>query len=362
MTGRMISEPLPHEGWSRQVLSIPDAIIVPPVENAQEFGVWGPGGDCAQAATWRNDKRLALPLSRAPDPASRLKGRHLWGGIFYGHFGHFIVESISRLWALEGADVQSVIFAPRHEALKDFRGYQAGILELLQLDVPVAILRQPTRVEELLVSGQGFGLGKISVGTPEFNAMIRAMADRIEPDGPTHVYVSRTRFNGNGGVLAEAAIERNMVANGYTPVYPEKMSVEQQLKLFKAARKVVGLDSSAFHMFGFVARPDQEAAIILRRSHDAYLHLVAQLESVMGKPPVIVAAVLADWMTERQKMANHVTWGEIDHAVLAQRLEQDGFIASAKDWTAPSADELHAAIEAASTKSQSCVVRRAART
>lgn len=353
-------EPLPDSGWSRECLLIRGAVVCPPPGAGfkPQCGVLSPLGDVPEAAVWRDGKRQSLPVVDRPPATDRLTGRHMWGGIYFGHFGHFLAETLSRTWAVRSSDAQSLIFIPKHGVLKGFQGYQVDFCKLLQIDIPITIIHEPTEVEELIVPGQGFGLGKISAGTPEFRAMMQNMAKSIRADGPEKIYISRTQFNGKGGILGERFLEANMEAAGYTVVHPQRMPLEKQLALYKAATHVVGLDSSAFHLFGFVARPEQKAAIILRRNAKAFTHIAAQVGAVLGKSLVVCNALVADWMPETQTFANHLSWGEIDHALLARRLAEQGFIRESETWRTPSDAEFLAATEKASATSNALLVRR----
>lgn len=353
-------EPLPDRGWSRERVRIRNALVVPATENKrkQECGVLDAHGDRFEAATWRDDKRLTQPVKVRPAPTERLAGRHVWGGMIFGHFGHFIAESLARFWAVRESGAQSVLFIPKHEALGEFIGYRAKFCSLLGIDIPVQVLTAPTEVEELVVPGQGFGLGKISCGTPEFRAMMRKMSEKIEADGPEKIYISRTKFSGKGGVVGEAVLEMNLQAAGYTVVHPQRMPIEKQFALYKAAKKVIGLDSSAFHILGFVARPEQLAAIVLRRNNYAFTNILNQLDAAMGHTPTIINALCADWMPEKQKSANHLSWGELDHVLLAAELEAAGFIDDSDAWKSPSDNSFRAALAAAEATSNTQLVRR----
>ena len=153
-------------------------------------------------------------------------------------------------------------------------------------------------------------------------------------------------------------VEENLVAQGYTAVHPEKLSIREQLSLFKGARRIVGLDSSAFHMLGFVANPDQQICILLRRNHPAYHHIVTHITGFTGRAPEVVDELVADWMPARQNIANHTTWGEIDQPRLAKRLAELGLIADATLWRAAGDDEFAAAVQRAAERSQEPLVRR----
>ncbi|MBM3605496.1 MAG: glycosyltransferase family 61 protein [Alphaproteobacteria bacterium] len=320
-------------GCLRDIGFLNDAVVCPAPDLSDFPGVWAKGKDFAKAATWRTGKRVTQPLTGKPTPTRRVEGRHLWGGVYFGHFGHFITETISRLWARDLDAYDSVVFVPRHGKLNDFTAYQKEVIDLFLKDYRIQIVREPTEFEELIVPGQGFGLGAISSGTPEFRDLVRKVMADVEPEGPEKIYVSRTRFSGKGGIIGEKYLEANMAAQGYIPIYPEKMSIMKQLSVMKAARKIVGLDSSAFHLLGFVATAQQDACLILRRNHLAYRHIADHIAGFTGKEPAVVDAVVADWMPDTQKMADHVSWGELDEKAVVARLDALGFLEDAGRWT-----------------------------
>lgn len=353
----MIDEPLPETGWSREVLHLQGATVCPAEDMDDAPGVWA-GGDIPEAATWREGIRVTLPIAEPPEAEHRLSGKHLWGGIYFGHFGHFLVETISRLWAAEQEGIDSVLFTPRHGKLKDFATYQADILDLFLPNSKVQILREPTEVEGLLVAGQGFGIGNISAGTPEFRAFVQRAMQDVEPRKVEKIYISRTRFNGKGGIIDEPLLEENLIAQGYTPIFPEKLPFREQLSLFKSAKKIIGLDSSAFHVLGYVATPEQDICIVTRRNHPAYEHIAAHLRAFTGRAPTVIEAVAADWMPERQKMPNHTSWGELDGDAVKEALVGTGFISDPARWIASSPARFSGALKWAEEKSKEPLVRR----
>lgn len=285
--------PEPDHGWSRDIISVSDATVWPagPMKRIPICGVThADGRDCPEAAIYRGDTRMMAPVPAAslPPPQARLAGTHLWGGQVFAHFGHFLTETIPRLWATRSSDAQSVIFIGKHEGLRQFSGWQLRFLELLGLDMPVTFVTEPTRVERLLVPGQGFGLGRIARGTPEFRAYIAQLRKTVRPAGAERIYISRTRTGKKGRVLNEFSIEQNLIAQGYVAYHPQLHSLDEQLSQYMAATHVIGLDSSAFHLMGMVAHPGQRAAIILRRNMMAYVNIERQLEGMMGRSPDVI--------------------------------------------------------------------------
>lgn len=338
-----MSQPLPGLGWSREIVTLKDAWVFPPEDMVGRpcCGVTTTEGkDVPQAATWRGGIRMTRAVEGRERPSDFLPGRHVWGGLYYGHFGHFMTETMARCWAFDQPGVDHVLFVPKHEKLSEFQKYQTRFWTLLGLKASERLVRKPVVVEELLVPGQGFGLGQIAAGTPEFRDTMKRMARNLPQDPPRRIYISRTKFNGRGGVLCERIIERNMVENGYTIMHPEKMDLQDQLRFYKSATHIAGVDSSAFHIAGMVADPSMKIAFILRRDNNAHDSIAAQIGGMTGRPPVIIDSLAANWVEKGATSSNHLSWGELDHRRLAGALQDHGFIRDKTLWQGPSDQDM----------------------
>lgn len=355
-----MGEPLPEAGWSREIVSLRNAWIFPPAAMTGRpccGVVTAEGQDCLHASTWRGGIRMTRKVAGVEKPGRFLQGRHVWGGLYYGHFGHFMTETMARCWAFDRDGVESVLFMPKHEKLSEFQKYQSHFWTLLGITAPERILREPLVVEELLVPGQGFGLGRIAEGTPEFHAAMRRLAARVPTDPARRIYISRTKFNGRGGVLAEKAIERNMIAQGYTIMHPEKMELPDQLRFYKSATHILGIDSSAFHIAGMVADPGKRIGFILRRDNNAHESIAAQIRGMTGRDPIVIDALVANWMEKEAAASNHLSWGELDFDILGRQLARNGFIDKNIPWHGPDRQDMSDSLARVQSKHDNSLVR-----
>ncbi len=335
--------PSPDGGWSQDIVTLQDAIVVPPITSAltQDCGVIDNAGRfCAHSATWRGARALMTEPEGPVKAARTLAGRHLFAGQLWSHFGHFLAESISRLWALDHIkkNVESIVFIPkRPDEQPALKGYQKEFFDLLGITIPVQILDQPTQVEDLIVPGQGFGLGAIAAGTPAFRAyMARAFAPGIKPDGPPRLYLSRSRLGGQeGSIVLEDMLEANLEKSGYVAYHPQTETLGQQIARYRAAEKIIGPDGSAFHLFGFVANDTQKAAVVLRRNSNVFLGLANQIRHFAGIKPVLVNAVVADWIPDHKSSPGRYSFGQLDFEQARQTLAENGFIDPDTPWQIP---------------------------
>lgn len=342
--------PDPAGGWSRAIIDLPGAIVVPPTVSAmvQSAGVLAcDGTPCPTAATWRGPRAMMTAPTPPDAPAARLPGRHLYAGQLWAHFGHFLCESLPRLWALDRVGkVDGIVFMPKRPGrVAALAAWQREMFDLFGLDCPVRVLDRPTEVEHLVVPGQGFGIGPMFAGTPEFRAFVRdRFAPGVAADGPERLYLSRSALGGaEGGILAEPRIEAAMAQSGYTVFHPQQHSIRAQVAAYRAARAVVGPDGSAFHMLAFADPTPKDVAVILRRSSGVPDGIATHIAAFTGRAPRMIDALVADWVPEGAGRANRNAFGQVDFARLQADLTAGGFIAPAPPWAAPRFREIRAA-------------------
>ncbi|WP_322867412.1 glycosyltransferase 61 family protein [Aquicoccus sp. G2-2] len=328
--------PDPLGGWSCTVKEIPDAFIVPPAVAAPELycGVFTDAGKhVPRGATWLRGKPVTLPPETVPNVVRKLDGEWLWGGVIYGHFGHFLTESIARLWAVSERRerLSGVIFVDKYG--RDAAAVPGFIFELFQHligDLPVMILNDCTQVTHLHVPGQGFGLGHMSTGTRAFRRFISDdFARGVKPEGPERLFITRSQLGQGGqGLVGEAIFDDRMARAGYEIFAPETHDLTTQIARYRAAKMVVGLDGSAFHLFGLVAQKEQKVGVILRREKIRSRGMRTQLEAFAGRPPHVIDALGGK--------------AEIDDFTLIKigaQLKKAGLIGAGVNWGALTAEE-----------------------
>ncbi len=195
------------------------AVVVPPPVGAANrptprLGVLGADGVLDDnSVTWRGDDRVTLPPHQPPESdIGPLAGTWVFMGPLFGHFGHFMVETISRIWAIDQVrdQIDGAIFVPKyqHHAQRNLKIY-APLLEALGVTTETVNLEHPTRVERLYVPAQGFGLFQMIEGAPEFRSFVRRYAGKsIAPQGAEKIYISRSGLGaGPGCILGEHRLE-----------------------------------------------------------------------------------------------------------------------------------------------------------
>ncbi|MEP5633016.1 MAG: hypothetical protein ABJP79_14130 [Tateyamaria sp.] len=117
-----------------------------------------------------------LPLSKArlsrdrisgvpayAEPTTRLRGTHLYAGFGHHHFGHFILESLARVWALSASDiVPDGLLMPARHGLSLGPPYRRALHLLLRgfaETCPFILSKSPPAWTALSCPHRGLGTG-----------------------------------------------------------------------------------------------------------------------------------------------------------------------------------------------------------
>lgn len=270
---------------------------------------------------------------RAPVPADHLAGNWLFAGDYWTHFGHFLFESLARLWAYPALrdQIDGVVFLdPRGSGVVSDDRFQRQLLNLLGVDLPVRLLAASTTIDRLIVPRAGCGMGPLSPGIPAFRRFIqgalRQVPARTDAD---RVYISRSGYGlRRGGILGEDHLETALAAEGYLIWSPEAATLEDQIATYLGARQIIGPDSSALHLFGFLGTSAQDLAIVLRRP-DGARDMLPQITGFTGRAPLIIDAIVQMRLRDNARTPAWAQVAELDFARVSQGLAAAGFVSSA---------------------------------
>lgn len=313
-----------------------DARIIPPLREGafrHMAGVFDKTGAFCQPANIKRGADYLLGTKNLREtPAKRLQGRHLYGGQMNHHFGHFLCETLSRLWALDhlDTDMDSILFLSRRPSTPhDLQPFQTAIFDALNLPVPVRIVSEPLIVDELIVPTQGFGVDELGEGAPEFRDYIhRNFLPEVAPEGPENLYISRQGLSLRAGAaLGETALSDNLRNAGYEEFFPEKHDIATQVARYRAAKNIVSIEGSALHLYGFVGHKTQNAAVIVRRSDMLAANMIAaQLRTFCDITPHVLNAVTREWDIADGPVRSSKSISLLDIPQLGHELAQAGML------------------------------------
>lgn len=281
---------------------------------------------------------LPAPLDR---PASRqIREPCVFAGMLQNeHFGHFMIESVARLWAAKHlADTyRSFVFysrVPGHRV----PSFATELLDLLGLRLDVLIADEVLGFSSLAIptamvaqdSGVLFGHQVIR---DLFGAIPRAYTQ-----WPEKVYVSRSKLDlRDGGLLLESRIERLMEMEGYFIFHPQEYSMQDQADIYRAAKAIVFADGSAFHYYVPFSRKEQKVFVIWRRRMNHLFSWQAKTfdgPTILGKP--CLSAIYGTELDRHRQLVG--ARGLVDFPALHAQLHSGEFVGTASWGNAPKAE------------------------
>jgi len=209
------------------------------------------GEECVPASLLWRDRKPRMDGQPAPPEAvrqalgegegraDRLEGDCLFGGYLFRHYGHFLIETLSRLYAIRQCADVPIVFSSTH---RDIMPWQRDVFKLLGLRNPILKLTRPAIADRLMLAAPGFALPDNV--TPE---QIEALGTLPAPPlTDKKIWLSRSSYVG-GGLLNERELEAHARALGWEIVHPQFLPIREQAALIASASRVAGLDGSAFH-------------------------------------------------------------------------------------------------------------------
>lgn len=233
-----------------------------PYTHGQAWGLFAQDGTPIAAATdYRErthippDQRLETSLTAEDIACEAPHGAYIYGGRINPHFGHFLINTLPRFWAM------ARIRSPRTPILCHGPGTPAewfgvpfiaaafGLLGLSPRDF--VNFHEPTRVRSVVIPSTS--LEEQSAGYQVYGDMCRKMGARIRAtssvnQNPTPIYYSKTRLmSAVGRITNEHEIETVLDQAGVEIIYPETLSFVDQIRLMSSRERIMGSAGSFLH-------------------------------------------------------------------------------------------------------------------
>jgi capsular polysaccharide biosynthesis protein len=194
----------------------------------------------------------------------------IYGGPLLPAYGHFLLESLARLWAAPSFPHSPIVWTVNSAQPGDhILPWMRESLDLLGLNNTVRLIREPTLIERLIVPAPGFEIQY------RFGRHHSKFLARLEwtPVRNRKLWLSRSGVDqefGHGRTMLETAL----VANGWTVIRPENMSLAEQLSEFATAERIAGEQGSALHGLIFLRPAPGLRLDVFARDPDLKGHLI----------------------------------------------------------------------------------------
>jgi capsular polysaccharide biosynthesis protein len=242
--------------------------IYVPFNPNQAWGIFHPDGTAVMESVDRHGpdantigQILIAGSDILKDCCSSQGGTYIYGGVISLHYGHFIVNTLSRLWHHRRdvvTDAKIIFHGPGNPDVWFERPF------LKQMFAAIGIYREniltfdrPTRISTLQIPHPSFqeqhyicsAFTKLcnNIG----NHLISSAGSVRRNDRP--VYLSKTAMaSGVGRVVNETVIENILRAQGVEIIYPESLTLRDQMMVFVERSIVLGITGSALHTSTFI--------------------------------------------------------------------------------------------------------------
>lgn len=199
-----------------------------------------------------------------PDTFDTVDETVLFGGHLMKHYGHFVVESMSRLWARNLFPALPLLFtSPRK--WRDPPGYGVQSLAALGLDQRVRLVDKPTIFRSVVCPGTAFEFRwkVFSVADDPHVAVANALERTSQRSWRRPAYLTRSGLSDDLRKSdAEPELEHELSKRGFDVLRPETLSLSEQISLFEQAPLVVGTLGSALHTALFSRSADTRLGIL----------------------------------------------------------------------------------------------------
>ena len=265
----------------KQVSLLNNVLIFP----AQNFSYSGNLDEIAGVETWTknlpsyarylNGRAVLSPKQRKlylkTHKAKYMKGRYLYIGIMFEHFGHFLCESISMMWACKfyKDEVDGFILIPAvdKQVNNDInKNLINSILDILEVSKKkLYFLEELVEVESLIIPEMGHPPGL----TPKVwyleELKKKILKQKLNsPKFPKKIVVKRSAryMSKTIGINYFASL---FARNDFYILYPEKFDIRTQLGYILSAKVIIWEEGSACHLCDLLPFSKKTENFIIKR-------------------------------------------------------------------------------------------------
>ena len=246
----------------------PKSTILP--QRSDSTRIHGLGGVVSSDGTFAEVSGLGDQFGGAYpfDHAAESDKKVCFCGYLIKHWGHFLLDVVSRLWyAMEKDDeIEAYVFIVQENTTPELSGNYAEFFRLFGISDKIQLINTPTRFKEVVVPERAFF--KRHYYSKKFTAIFDRVAERVsasqDDNLPERVYLSRNHFRGKDIESGLDFVDHFFSKNEYKILYPEEISLAEMIRLIRGAKICASESGTLTHNFLF-AQEEKEVVIIERQ-------------------------------------------------------------------------------------------------
>lgn len=183
----------------------------------------------------------------------------IYGNFFYKHWGHFIIDIVSRLWYLLESNSNKKYRIVFTTTLNDNTKIDGNYMEFFNLfglsNLDILIINKPTKFKKIIIPEPSIYPGKYY--TSEYVKIFEKVINNVNIDFsiPPKVYLSRRKFeNAIDKEIGENDIEKFFNENGYISIFPESLKLCKQIQYYRDSKEIACISGTLAHNIMFTSR------------------------------------------------------------------------------------------------------------
>lgn len=248
------------------------AHIMPFLGNVNSYmtGVFESNGRHIEYANSFSYGRYRYAISPLLASEKFFSGKYIYGGQILHQYGHFLLETLSRIWFIKKNPQLPVVWVGNG----DFTLWEQQIFNILNIKNKKLVVKKPSTFEKLIVPLPGFMIPNFF--HPEQINSLAVYSSEIQK----HKCIYLSRSNISSRCINEDEIENILSHNGFEIVFPEKISVEEQLNKICSSNIVFAIEGSALHNIVLAKNNIKTTFIVLPRHMSPTYQLIADCKGI----------------------------------------------------------------------------------
>ncbi|MBR1380595.1 MAG: glycosyltransferase family 61 protein [Alphaproteobacteria bacterium] len=220
-----------------------------------------------------------------------MNGDAVFMGYVVNHFGHFLIEQLSRAWGVLKHRTPGMKFVFVNNRGIVVPGYVYKFMKLLNIsESDVMVLDAPCKFNRVFIPEQSFRLSNTVYCAPEFVTAFREMAHNTKSKYDyDKVYVSRAKLPNDIRTYGEEKIQNIFQDNGFTVIYPETLDLFDQVAIMKNCRVLAGCAGTALHLALFMENAERVIQIKRNTINNDSAYVQYAINTLVGADSVFVS-------------------------------------------------------------------------
>lgn len=258
-----------------QVETYKNATILPLKRLESDNLLFGRGGVVSETGDYINLSAIngRIQFSYEFTDTSFVNEKVVYCGYLVDQWGHFLIESVARLWFFlkNDSSVDRYVFFVKENEKREISGNYREFFILLGIWDKISVINQPTRYKEVVIPELGYN--RTIYYSEQFKEIFSKISSTANTNHSTStistnhlkIFFSRSQLkNINKREFGLEIIDNYFQKNGYTILYPEKISLSALVTYIKNAQEIAMFSGSVHHNILFAE--DNKKIILIERN------------------------------------------------------------------------------------------------